>query len=257
MNDLSGTMIGALAGGAIGVAIAAGLFLLRKEAFGYSVVVGWASLSLLACVLLVGLGLVVRAQSRGGDAAMNSLILLFVEGIGFVLICVLALGIALSQGVRMGHPLGQSWVSGLTDFVLLYMSVMLFLNLAIAPQERSATDTWWQKELARRKQRENMKEAIPPLYREITVQRLDFEAQMRRQAAQVGQEIPRAVPQDVENKLRNYHHEIGRSGPIPDRFGYERVRQMRTSFLASLAIAWLLTAVSLPSLAAGKRAAAD
>lgn len=244
MEPSTSTLTGILAGGGIGFLIAFGMFALRRFFWKGALGLGWAAVVLGGyAVLMVG-ALMVRGQSQGGDAAMNTLIFLVGAVVGVGLWAGVTGALALFQGVRMRHKFLPSALACLPDLALVAGAFWAFQTFVSTPIERRTTETGWQQELAYRNRLKAVKERIPEQYREITSAQLNEFARQQSLAAKEGRSLNPLVPRDVENQIRNYENEVFmKPRPIPDRSGYTRARQLRSSFTTALAASWLVFVV--------------
>lgn len=159
--------------------------------------------------------------------------------------------ISLVQARALGHPIQpNSFLVGIPDPLLMAFGIWCSLSVVHALVEKPVTDDWQQKELARREQRRQELEAIPPPYRDRipeVLRQIDEERRFRRDAG-----LPEvdSIPRDIENRMRNYWNQTGMPNsetPI-DRTGYRRAREARTGMILGLPVGWMAGALGLPFL---------
>lgn len=242
MEQFAGAGLGLVIGSLIGLTVGIGMFLLRRYAWNVAVGLGWVAVAGVAYGILFAIGLLMRTAGQGGDGAMSGALLLIGVAVGLFVLSAGAAVLGYFQGFRYGKPLLSSFVAALPDLPLLAGAFLVFLNLAVTPLEKKTTDVWWQQELARRKEREAQKEAIPEEYRHITSRELNAHAELQSQLAKSGRSVSPLVPRDVEDKIRAYEYEMIKPEPIPDRSGYMKAREMRGTFVLAMAATWFVAA---------------
>ena len=248
-GGLEGVTFGAAAGLAIGLTS----FSVRSYAWNVSKAIGILVLILVAFGVIGILAITISWGARGGDAVIAAMTAFIFAAIGLVLSTAAAILVGIGHGRTLGKSAAESIVTGFIDPMLIALAVLFFLSGIVAPLEKRTSDANWRADLKQRDRIRNLRETIPPPYREIRPEQLDADDAMRGELARHGVERQPMVPTEIANMLRTYWNESSRPPAATDMSGYQRAAQMRKGVFVALPAAWIVAVIAAPERCEGER----
>ena len=231
----------ALIGMLLGVGIATGGYAIRMNVRSGTIAMG--SMGGLASIVIVGFLMTIGLRTgSGGDAGMAAVTLLVLGLVGGLIAILLALAIGALQRIRLSSSLFMVSLALFCELLLIGIIAVQYRQKVYEPAEAAITNKWWELDAERRQQEVSSRTGNLQTYSGIPPSQIMQYTEARRRAAMNGSPpppMPIPLPVAGNNVPTVPVQQIARPN-------YDLIKSKRSSFLWSLALSWILTALGLP-----------